>query len=448
MELKTVPALLNIPMKLRPLIGPDFNRYRYWMLHGGRGGGKSNACSRFILFLADRYHLRIVVGREIQQNISESLHALFSDLILANNLNFEIQATKITHRVTQSTINFRGLRDQGKFGLQGLEGCDIFFCDEAQTLTKETLDILIPTIRKDSARIIFSLNRHVPLDPVYEMFIGRSDCKTIHINFNENNFCPESLKHEAEQCRKLSEADYRHIWLGEPQNQLEDSVYSVSELSEAKTKDFKLEYGFGERVAGFDIARMGDDKNAVVILEQMGLLRWKMIYSTEWGQQDLNWTTGKILEIVNEFGVSRAAVDIDGLGAGPFDTLSHSNRSEIFYGFSNVKIDHREFCNRRTLYAYKLKDLLRNGHLALTNEKLISELLSIKYGFDNSQRRILISKDQMRKQGVKSPNLADAAIMAASMVAETKEKQERPYQANRMPQYSAEEDLFKIAGIF
>ena len=444
----TLPKLLDIPDKLLPIIS-RFNDYRYFLLEGGRGGGKSQSIARLILYLADKYRVRVVCGRETQNSINESVYSLFVDLIRSHNLNFEIQSQKIISKSNESEINFRGFRDQGRFNIQGMEGIDIVWIDEAQAIKKDTLDVLIPTIRKDNAKIFFSMNRHLNNDPVYSNFSSRSDCIHIKINFDENPFCTFALKKEAEECKKLNDKDYNHIWLGYPTDQSEDALYSLTELNGSKNNIHVLAPGYGTRVAGFDIARYGDDKSAVVILQQMGALHWEEIYVDEWDHRDLNYTTGRILMTTNEYRVDLAAIDEDGLGSGPFDTLTKGRELDYFIGFRNPTIgysENRSFCNPRTINAYKLKDLLIRGHIRLKDQRLIDELQTIKYTFDHNQRRILVSKDKMRKDGFKSPNLADSLIMAVSLIGQVKEKQDRQYQPNR-PQYADESNLFNLAGI-
>lgn len=447
MEL-VLPEILNVPEKLLPII-TNFNDYRYFLLEGGRGGGKSQAIGRFILYLAEKYNLRVVCGREIQKSINESVYSLMADLIQHKNLNFEVQSSKIAHKQSESTINFRGFREQGAFNIQGMEGVDIVWIDEAQAITKQTLDVLIPTIRKDNARIFFSMNRHVHNDPVYSTFANRKDCLHIKIDYHENPFCTAALKKEAEECRIISEKDYNHIWLGHPLDQSEDALYSLTELLASKKAKHELKEGYGLRLAGFDIARYGDDKCACVILQQMGALHWEEVFSDEWDKRDLNYTTGKILAIANEQRVDRAIIDEDGLGAGPLDTLTKGRELDYFKGFRNPVIGYTEnksFANPRTVNAYKLKDLLLKSHICINNDHIIDELVTIKYAFDHNQRRILVSKDKMREEGVKSPNLADALIMAISLIGEVKQKQERQYQVN-MPAYSKEKSLFELAGV-
>ncbi len=448
MERLLLPKILDIPPKLLPLL-EKFNDYRYVIIKGGRGAGKSQAVGRFVLYLCEKYRLRTVCGRETQNSINESVYSLLADLIREYQLNFEIAASRITARPTETPINFRGFREQGAFNIQGMEGIDLLWIDEAQALTKQTLDVLIPTIRKENAKIIFTMNPHVHNDPVITMLAARADCLVININYDENNFCPNALKNEAAECRKLSEKDYKHIWMGEPLDQSEDKLYSFDEFERAKNVQHALAAGYGIRLAGFDIARFGDDKCAAYIIQQMGALHWEEIFVDEWDHKDLNYTTGRILQITNEYNVDLAAIDEDGLGAGPYDTLTRGRKLEYFTGFKNPPISPQSnphFGNNRTVAAYKLKDLLMQDHICIKDKATIDELLTLKYEFDHHQRRILVSKDKMKKEGVKSPNRGDACIMAVSLIGQVKERQDQAYEP-KVQTESAEDNLFKLAGV-
>ena len=217
-----MPKVLAMADKMRPFI-TDINKYRYFMAEGGRGGGKSQAIARIFLYLGEQRKLRMVCGRETQNSISESVYSLLTDIIRTEGLAYEILTTKITHKETGTTIHFRGFRQQGAFNIQGMEGVDVLWIDEAQAITKQTMDVLIPTIRKDRAKIYFTMNRHEEYDPVYEFCAGREDCCHVHLNYYDNKFCTQALKDEAAACEKKSEKDYKHIWLGEPLMQLRGS---------------------------------------------------------------------------------------------------------------------------------------------------------------------------------------------------------------------------------
>ena len=446
----TLPTILNIAPKLLPMVD-DLDDYRYILLEGGRGGAKSQSVSRFLLYLGDRYGLRIVCGREIQKNITESVYSLMCDLIAEHQLNYEVFATKIVHRTTGCTINFRGFREQGAFNIQGMEGVDIVWIDEAQAITKGTLDVLIPTIRKDDAKIFFSMNRHVHDDPVYSFCEGRKDTLHIHINYFENPFCTNALKNEANECKIRSESDYNHIWLGLPLAQSEDAVFGHDELMSCKEIKYQLRDGYGMRIGGFDVARFGDDKCAVVVLQQQGALHWKQIHVDQWDKKDLNYTTGRILEEDVEQGCTASIIDEDGIGAAPLDTLNKGRGLDRFEGFKNTPLnykDDKEYGNVRTKNTFKLKEMIRKGHIEILDKDLLDELEhAFRYTFDHYQRKILIPKKIMKeKHKVKSPNLADALIMAVSKVGEVHYEQQEKNRNNE-PAYSPEGNLFTSAGV-
>jgi phage terminase large subunit len=426
-----------------------FNDYRYFLIDGGRGGGKSHSIVRFILYLTDKYNMRVVCAREQQINIAESVYSLFTDLIREYNLSFDIQSTKIIARNSGSTTHFRGLNEKGKFNIQGLENVTLLFCDESQALTKRTLDVLIPTIRRNDAKIFFAMNRHIHNDPAYEMFINRDDCLHIHLNYNDNPFCTDALKREAFECLKKSEADYRHIWLGEPLSQSEDSVFGHEELQGTKNAIYPLRENYGLRIGGFDIARYGDDKCACVGIQQMGALHWAVYYVDQWDHKDLNYTTGRILMTSNEQGFRTSIIDEDGIGAGPLDTLNKGRGLNNFIGFRNPALsysDNKFYGNNRTANVYKLKDMILKGYLHIMDDQLLNELETLKYTFDHNQRRILISKDVMRtKFKVKSPNIADALVMAVSHIGEINYEQDKQYYT--VPNAYKDTDILKEAGI-
>lgn len=448
MAILSLPEILQVPDKLYPII-TDLDKYRYFLLEGGRGGGKSQAVGRFVLYLAEKYNIRIVCGREIQNSIAESVYSLLADLILKYKLNFEVFANKITHRTSGATINFRGFREQGAFNIQGMEGVDIVWIDESQAITKETLDVLIPTIRKDNAKIFFTMNRHVHDDPAYATFVDRKDCLHIHLNYSDNPFCTQALKNEAEECKLRSMDDYNHIWLGLPLAMSEDAVFGHDELVTTKDNKYLLHDGYGLRLAGFDIARYGDDKCAIVVIQQMGALHWEVIHAEQWDHKDLSYTTGRILMESNTHRVDKSIIDEDGIGSGPLDMLNKGRNLDNFIGFRNPALsfqDNKFYGNARTANVYKLKDMILKGQICIPQVEILKELENaFRYTYDHNQRRILVSKDKMRKEGIKSPNLADALIMVVSLIGEIHYKQNLQY--TRMPEYSKEDNLLNIVGV-
>lgn len=293
------------------------------------------------------------------------------------------------------------------------------------------------------------MNRHVHNDPVYAKFVNRDDCLHIHINYDDNPFCTQALKKEATECLKASQDDYNHIWLGYPLAKSEDCVFGHEELQECKKAHYPMRPGYTAKITGFDIARFGDDKCAAVTITQMGALHWEVSHVDQWDHKDLNYTTGRILLTSTEQNSTKCIIDEDGIGAGPLDTLNKGRNLGHFVGFRNPSLSYdksRFFGNNRTANVYKLKEMMLKGHICIKDDEMLNELETLRYTFDHQQRRVLIPKDVMKsKFQVKSPNLADALIMAVSLVNEelaAQENQYRPKQVNRQ-----DDNLFGIAGV-
>lgn len=89
-----------------------FKPFRYKIIHGGRGSGKSYAVADALIITSlEKKHL-ILCGREFQNSIKESVHSLLKQRIEALNLGkyFEITRDEITCSYSGSRFIFKGLR--------------------------------------------------------------------------------------------------------------------------------------------------------------------------------------------------------------------------------------------------------------------------------------------------------------------------------------------------
>jgi PBSX family phage terminase large subunit len=275
-----LPKILDLPTKLLPIVH-ELNDYRYVMLEGGRGSGKSHSVARMLLYLSCHYTLRIVCGREIQRSINESVYTLFVDLIREHRLErgYEILSTKITQLTTKTTIQFRGFREQGSVNVKGLEGVDILWVDEAQAITKRTLDIIIPTIRGEKSKIFWTMNRYLFDDPVFKEFNSRRDSLNIHIDYFENKHCPSALKHEAVECKSKNIEDYEHIWLGRPLKQAQNAAFRnvMGIVDHDLLERVEAKKGF-DYVMGADLAKSVDyTVLSVLCVQEKRLVYWERL---------------------------------------------------------------------------------------------------------------------------------------------------------------------------
>jgi phage terminase large subunit len=221
----------QFPAKLEPLFKPA----RYKVLWGGRGGAKSWGVARALLIQGAAQPLRILCAREIQRTISDSVHRLISDQIRSLGLeaHYRILETEI-RGVNGTQFIFAGLRTQDIAKIKSLEGIDRVWCEEAQTISKKSWDVLIPTIRKPGSEIWITFNPELDTDETYLRFVVNPlpGSILININYSDNPWFPEELERERLHLKEKDPEAYDNVWEGRCRSSVEGAIYKreISDL--------------------------------------------------------------------------------------------------------------------------------------------------------------------------------------------------------------------------
>ena len=212
------------PPKLRPIYYSD---KRYICLDGGRGSAKSWSVADFLLAKGLEKKKRILCTREVQNTIKDSVHKLLSDRIDFYKLDnfYDIKNDSIIGKNGTEFI-FKGLL-RNINDIKSMEGIDYCWSEEAQSISRKSLETLIPTIRKEGSQIIFTYNPTNDTDPVHVDYklSGRDDCLSITINYDDNPYFPEVLRKEMEYDRAHDIDKYYHIWMGQTVKHSEAQVF-------------------------------------------------------------------------------------------------------------------------------------------------------------------------------------------------------------------------------
>lgn len=220
------PIEIQIPIEYKRLFDDD---WREAAIYGGRGSLKSHTVARFMLIRARQGQYRFGCFREFQNSIAESSHQLLADLIDKYELNeFKVTDNSIVNSITGSDFLFKGLRHNEQ-SVKSIEGLDYAWVEEAQTITANSIDVLVPTVRKPGSKIIYTYNRLKSEDPVHKRLVieGRPNTLILNVNYDvamRHGLFPEVLKAEMEDDRERRPNLYRHKWLGEPNN-MEGRIY-------------------------------------------------------------------------------------------------------------------------------------------------------------------------------------------------------------------------------
>ncbi len=238
--------------------------YRYKIYKGGRGGAKSTAFAIASILLARSQPLTIVCGRQFQVSIAQSVKKLLDDWItkLGFAAEFNSTHTEITHLRTGSTFTFIGL-DRNPDSIRSLEGADICWIEEAATITQESLDILIPTIRKAGSEIWFSYNPRYDDDAVDARFQDPRDNVLVkEVDYRDNPFFFLSpLPEEMSSLSHAAPKRYAHVWRGAYSVLADAAIFTNIEV-----KDLGWAIPESWPLLGLDFSRGGSDPHAIVRL--------------------------------------------------------------------------------------------------------------------------------------------------------------------------------------
>jgi phage terminase large subunit len=229
-------AKAEFPVKLEGL----FKKSRYKVLYGGRGGAKSWGIARALLIKGAKDPIRILCAREFQTSIKDSVHKLLCDQIDSLGLLsfYEITQTSIRGR-NGTEFSFVGLKNNVS-NIKSYEGVDICWVEEAQTTSRLSWNILIPTIRKEGSEIWISFNPELETDETYQRFVANppQDSITMKVNWYDNPWFPETLRQEKDALKARDEEAYNQVWEGLCRQTVDGAIFA-REMQQAE-KDGRI----------------------------------------------------------------------------------------------------------------------------------------------------------------------------------------------------------------
>lgn len=428
--------------QLNPFL-KDFWRTRkpYKLLKGGRFSSKTQDAAGMAAFLARNYSLKFLCIRQFQNRIADSVYTVIKQKIEAAGWSkeFDIGVSSIKHKTTGSEFLFYGIA-RNLTDIKGTEGVDICWIEEGEGLSEEQWDVIDPTIRKEGAEIWLLWNPHLTSDFVQTKLpvLLDGDCIIKHINYDQNPFLAESAKAKAERLKERDYEKYRHIYLGEPLSDNDRSIIKLSWIEAAIGFDLKPQ---GRRVIGYDVADEGEDANAVVHAHG------SYVYDcSSWRGMDVIESARKVYDKAKS---ENAEIVFDSIGVGAGSKAEFRQLGEKAYfrinatGFNaggavfkpkaiyeEGKTNGDHFANIKAQAWFMLADRFYKTYRVAVfgdtypEDELISispdlpsleelkfELAAPYRDFDNNMRVKVESKKDMKKRGIKSPNIADALVM-------------------------------------
>lgn len=170
----------------------------------------------------------VLCVREVQNSIADSVKRLIEAKISALGLDayFEVTDKEIRCPRAGSVIIFRGMQNHTAASVKSLEGFHVAWWEEAQTASRKSLDLLIPTIREPGSELWFSWNPTNASDPVEFL---RHDpppgAIVVEANAEDNPWFPAELRADMERDRSRDPDKYHHVWRGGYEARSETRVF-------------------------------------------------------------------------------------------------------------------------------------------------------------------------------------------------------------------------------
>jgi len=191
---------------------------RYKGASGGRASGKSHFfAEEAVEAMVKDPSLRFVCIREVQRSLKFSAKSLVESKIRTLGVShlFEVLNTEIRRKDGDGVMIFEGMQDHTSDSIKSLEGFGRAWVEEAQSISKRSLDMLLPTIRAPGSEIWFSWNPDQSSDPVDAFFAGGVEGSVHkHTTYLDNPFCPDVMLTEAARLKKSDADVYERIWGG------------------------------------------------------------------------------------------------------------------------------------------------------------------------------------------------------------------------------------------
>ena len=384
-------------------------------VRAGHGVGKSTACAWLLLWhLLTRMPQKAVCTAP---TASQLFDALFSEVKhWTNRLPPALRDTLevFTDRIVQkgapesSFISARTSSAERPEALAGIHSEHVLLiCDEASAIPEAVFESAAGSMSGHAATTVLIGNptRNTGLFFKTHHQLS-SDWKTMHVSCLDNRLVSQDFVKQIKSTYGENSNAFRVRVLGEFALRDDDSLIPAELVDAAMDRDVGIS-PTEQIYYGVDVARFGDDRTVICKRQGNVVLGFK-----HWSGEDLMGTVGRIVHEAGMDSPAEIMVDSIGLGGGVADRLR-----ELGYNVRDVNVSESVALNQQ---AAKLRDelwlsckeWLETRAVKLPrNDELRQELIGPTYSFTSNGKIKVEGKSEMKRRGMRSPDLADALCL-------------------------------------
>jgi len=455
---------------------------------GGRGSAKSIGVGDIMLMFTDSGE-RVCCSREFQNSIDDSVHeSLKQEIDRLGVEGFTVQNNEIMS-AAGGELFYKGLA-RNITSLKSLAGVKRLWIEEGESVGDASLKVLTPSIRSSAAanendedppEIWITMNRGSVNGAIAKKYLKRAEkalattgyyeddmIMVVEVNWRDNPWFPPELEQErADDYENLDRAEYDNIWESAYNDNVERAIIR-QEWFDACV-DAHIELGIKPRGAAIVAHDPSDEGN-----DSKGLARRHGILITHADENDtgdsnegMDWA----LDFCEDVKTDVFTWDCDGLGIAlkkqARESFEGTNTELVIFKGSYSPEDPEQpydgkskkeegqqnqdvFRNRRAQYYIRLRDRIYKTYQMVKKKDLHdkdelisfsskipklsllrSEICGIPSKPNASRMMQIMSKEDMKKLGIDSPNMADSVMMLMVIPKSKAEESWSPPKVNR-----------------
>ena len=241
--------------------------------------------------------------------------------------------------------------------------------------------------------------------------------------------------------RDMSETSFAREYLCDFSAQGDDQLIALADTEDAAKRVYQDDHvKLFPVILGIDPARFGDDRS--VVFRRQGKQAFKPVVYRGIDNMEL---AARVANLIEEHNPDAVFCDA-GAGSGVIDRLRQLSYDVIEVPFGGKALKQQQYINRRSEMWWLMKEWVEEGGAIPNDIALKQELATPIYWYDNVGRRVLESKDQIKKrlQGAGSPDLADALALTFALPVAKKELEDIYIKRRKVATQKKEYDPYKV----
>ena len=241
--------------------------------------------------------------------------------------------------------------------------------------------------------------------------------------------------------RDMSETSFAREYLCDFSAQGDDQLIALADTEDAAKRIYQQDHvRLSPIVLGIDPARFGDDRS--VVFRRQGRQAFKPVVYRGIDNMEL---AARVANLIEEHDPDAVFCDA-GAGSGVIDRLRQLDYDVIEIPFGGKAMKPEQYINRRSEMWWLMKQWIEEGGAIPNDIALKQELATPIYWYDNVGRRVLESKDQIKKrlQGAGSPDLADALALTFALPVAKKVPEDIYIKRRKTSTQKADYDPYKV----